>query len=1027
MTTGMTAMKSKEEIVALLKGSQPGFGLINMSSDPRAISYDDLMEKVHKQSAYAMHGGELYYVNRDGKVSDIALGEDTKRRVLELFVGEEDVLRVLKPIKTDSTQVDVETIKKITGLTGITPNKMLTINAENLSGDDLSEIATLLSKNKQLEEVVFNKCNDELLASSDQIIEIIFKKNFTLKRFSIDFKGDPLTEEKNKNNSKINEFLSRNSKMPSVVEGRNLFYLTVDAVPEYKRKYLNSFIVMHSGDIKYINFKGKVSDIPIEDRSSFLKTLEAIKQDQLAQKKITSSSDLMMLSKFQLDELIPSTGGFNLPSMPNKAQDISEQSTYIKTEEDKEKREDKLRKDQAELERLAKEQSIADEELQQLLNEQRENIRKSKEQKEKYKNSAAAFNGESMQHTGQNHGHSESRYETNTQPDSRFEVLTSKINTLEETLVKISAKLNTLSQNTPSRAVGTSTKINRRPSNAASKDVKPTSGVSEQNIVSSKLIQHEGQSGVVFQNKLASDGHESDKNTEIGQYERGHSDSGSRPVTPDYLPSSSTNQRAHNLIQKQNSANASLKNEGTHVHVKDPQANDFDIRKTMSVLYIQSLVDKSFSGAKSVVRKTTVKPETKSAAMNILESDRNNVHNTVVPDNSALRFSEAELSLTNTFELLYSPRVAQVGKPAVNTNGPDNDLNAGGNTLAQHSRRLSGSIQQSALNTDRTRSNMRSAFIAPDANQSYSDSSVLSDVGFKTGHDTKSGRFRHQTQNTAQSVLEITGATGSRSAAAVNIRRDNKKPDLAVTRRTNHTSSSAIPMNPTKWEKVYANIPELVSENREVKYAFDTLSFNKNNAANFPESKKLNESQLKCLHDPKEGLTVTSPAGLDYSLSVDEDGIPRAVLKEDKIFEDDSDEEKRKRQAVTVMNMIDNVLSHSTIVNIKTSDLYLHTIANKYIEHLNKELSLRIPVSSTDTSSSDPDAIEFFNSLKNGMLAKANLEKAPWYDHALNFRAAEHLDARLRQLEIKANVAVRSADTTGPNATAPNMNHKLGD
>ena len=61
------------------------------------------------------------------------------------------------------------------------------------------------------------------------------------------------------------------------------------------------------------------------------------------------------------------------------------------------------------------------------------------------------------------------------------------------------------------------------------------------------------------------------------------------------------------------------------------------------------------------------------------------------------------------------------------------------------------------------------------------------------------------------------------------------------------------------------------------------------------------------------------------------------------------------------------------------------------------------------------------------MLAKANLEKAPWYDHALNFRAAEHLDARLRQLEIKANVAVRSADTTGPNATAPNMNHKLGD
>ena len=151
----------------------------------------------------------------------------------------------------------------------------------------------------------------------------------------------------------------------------------------------------------------------------------------------------------------------------------------------------------------------------------------------------------------------------------------------------------------------------------------------------------------------------------------------------------------------------------------------------------------------------------------------------------------------------------------------------------------------------------------------------------------------------------------------------------------------------------------------------------------FPET-SLNEEQLNQLKS-KEGLDVTSPAGLNYSFSL-ETGIPVARLKKEYLFQNEDENIKNQRRAMAVINMIDNVLAHSSVVNIKTRDPLLANIARDYVNHLNETCGFNITFydlnlpAEKDTIQNEHEAI--FDQLKTKLLSQDNLKSAAWYMQA---------------------------------------------
>ena len=145
----------------------------------------------------------------------------------------------------------------------------------------------------------------------------------------------------------------------------------------------------------------------------------------------------------------------------------------------------------------------------------------------------------------------------------------------------------------------------------------------------------------------------------------------------------------------------------------------------------------------------------------------------------------------------------------------------------------------------------------------------------------------------------------------------------------------------------------------------------------------------------KEGLNVESPSGDEYSLNY-KDNIPKAVLSEFgvKINANETLDEQQQRLAVTVTNMIDNVLSKGTTAKINTKDPFIAKIAEQYIQHLKDKVGLKITYSEitgcsiAERSQKTDSAVTIFNKLRE-QFSKEKIEKAPWFKEAKKFRTTE--------------------------------------
>lgn len=108
---------------------------------------------------------------------------------------------------------------------------------------------------------------------------------------------------------------------------------------------------------------------------------------------------------------------------------------------------------------------------------------------------------------------------------------------------------------------------------------------------------------------------------------------------------------------------------------------------------------------------------------------------------------------------------------------------------------------------------------------------------------------------------------------------------------------------------------------------------------NVPETKLTDEifTQLK-----SDGLTVHSPSGHEYHLQANETDC-KALLTDAQATKVDkeSDEEHKTRLAITMINMIDNVLAKSERISIKTSDPFMAEIARSYLQSLQNSKKIK--------------------------------------------------------------------------------------
>lgn len=89
---------------------------------------------------------------------------------------------------------------------------------------------------------------------------------------------------------------------------------------------------------------------------------------------------------------------------------------------------------------------------------------------------------------------------------------------------------------------------------------------------------------------------------------------------------------------------------------------------------------------------------------------------------------------------------------------------------------------------------------------------------------------------------------------------------------------------------------------------------------------------------------IYSPAGQVYQFHLSEQGIPTAQLTTHD-YSVDNIHENQLRLAVTIINMIDNVLAHSNEVHVDTSDPFVANIANQYLDFLSQQYGICCPKS----------------------------------------------------------------------------------
>ena len=129
------------------------------------------------------------------------------------------------------------------------------------------------------------------------------------------------------------------------------------------------------------------------------------------------------------------------------------------------------------------------------------------------------------------------------------------------------------------------------------------------------------------------------------------------------------------------------------------------------------------------------------------------------------------------------------------------------------------------------------------------------------------------------------------------------------------------------------------------------------------------------------------------------DNIPQAILTEPQNILPFTDEEQKKR-ALTILNMIENVLSKSITIKIETTDPFIAKIANNYIKYLQQDgVELDIHDTSPAKPPQEPTLIEqnadtIFIALTNS-IDKNELKKAPW------FIDAQHMRETVQQVSLQ--------------------------
>ena len=167
-------------------------------------------------------------------------------------------------------------------------------------------------------------------------------------------------------------------------------------------------------------------------------------------------------------------------------------------------------------------------------------------------------------------------------------------------------------------------------------------------------------------------------------------------------------------------------------------------------------------------------------------------------------------------------------------------------------------------------------------------------------------------------------------------------------------------------------------------------------AINF-EKDELTETEVEQFIS-KTGLNVTSPSGQLYALSC-VDGTPKAVLP----HTDGIDADKYKL-AVTIINMIDNILSKGMVVKVNTTDPFVAEIAKLYVDFLQTKVPAVV------IESSEIHAIEGLSpeakdlavasatsifELEEIKLALAKITDTPWYEAAIALRAPKTMPTPL--------------------------------
>lgn len=189
-------------------------------------------------------------------------------------------------------------------------------------------------------------------------------------------------------------------------------------------------------------------------------------------------------------------------------------------------------------------------------------------------------------------------------------------------------------------------------------------------------------------------------------------------------------------------------------------------------------------------------------------------------------------------------------------------------------------------------------------------------------------------------------------------------------------------------DKLFSKLAAVDKEEDEDKDAKEEFLI----SINYPTT-KLTEQQREALAS-EHGLTVTSPAGIQYQLINQPEQSPQAYLKQKEVQQknDESDDIFRQRIAVTIINMIDNIVTCSKRCSVTTYDPFIAEIATLYLDLLKKQdKELAIGSSGVNFKGSADDdmttkAQTLFEQLNEKSALLTAWKKSPARQQAIDYR-----------------------------------------